>query len=163
MSPALQAAIGVSVSLGVILLSLLGFLGFRLHRRKRQAKPEGSEDNEKGSPNDAKKDTLHEAHGETRRIEADAERQIYELPGSCLPEFPEDSFSPMEVAGKEVEKTTASTASAADWKESTLTLTSPVHAPSPVISSPTDTPESTLDSATVGTLRSTATGRRFSF
>lgn len=179
-TPALQAAIGVSVSLGVILLTLLGFLAWRYKRRRRLAKAAKAQEeehghgNEKGNSKTTTQDTLHEAHAESRRIEADAqdtERHVYELPGECLPELPEDAFQPMEVAGKEVEKkTTASTGqkrttTIADLSNANINATqallSPTHLPSPTISSFNNTPESTLDSTMVSSVSSA--GRRFSF
>lgn len=169
-SPALQAAIGVSVSLGVILLSLLGFLAWRykkrrtLARAKDQVEHDDDDGYEKGTINS--QDALHEAHAESRRIEADGtERHVYELPGECLPELPEDAFQPMEVAGKEVEKKPTGTEST--WQRRAAMIADLSNAninatlPSPTISSINDTPESTLDSTMVSAVSSGS--RRFSF
>lgn len=125
MSPGLQAAAGASVSLGVILLSLLGFLALRYRRRRRAA--QGVVELEDGTNND--KDNTSEKsvniNTQPRRLTLRHELPAspispFDMPASpvsaeaavsdvssCysprqlsspdLPELPEDNFSPSEV------------------------------------------------------------------
>lgn len=155
-SPALQAAVGVSVSLGVILLGLIGFLIFR-YKRRRAARIRALDKMDEKDKDETSQGGLYEAHGSPRQIEVDAkdtEKHVYELPGSCLPEFPEDAFSPTEAASEEVEKKVAE-----DAKQVPSLPASASNLPSPAISSPTEASGSTMGSLGVS-INST---RRFSF
>lgn len=101
-SPSLQAAAGISVSLGVILFSLLGFLTFRYRRRREGTLVEledGSNSLEKGSkggngPDDAVDDSVKISASATANTNRLSSR--HELPASSI------TGSPMSDTGMTV-------------------------------------------------------------
>lgn len=97
LSSSLQAAIGVSVSLGVILLALIGYLLYRYRKRKSTQQPDDASTADV-EPNT----TVHELQAKSKltdmEVDAkDTERIIYELPETCITEAPEDAFAPAEL------------------------------------------------------------------
>lgn len=98
LSSGLQAALGVSISLGVIFLSLAGYLFYRYRKRKSTQKTEDVSEIE----------AAYELHTNPKPtdLEADAkdnERHVYELPDTGIKELPHDAYSPAELSVKAAE------------------------------------------------------------
>lgn len=96
LSPGIQAAIGVSVTLACIILIIAGFLLIRRHRRRRKGSNATSSDIPLSELTKDEGDTVHETEADSKAIMGDNPKETkdnmtpMELDSSFVAELPGD-------------------------------------------------------------------------